>query len=178
MTTNQYLYSYETNRRRELLYGMVREPAAPFFSHQEVTLKVARVLADFVEPLTLGKIGIAPIDVVLDAARALIVQPDVLFVAAERTQIIRNQIWGPPDLVVEVLSLSTESYDRGEKLGWYREYGVRECWLVDPAAGHITVVDFTGPTPDFHTVTPEGRVRSRVLDGFSQPATSMLPWPA
>ena len=31
-----------------------------------------------------------------------------------------------------------------EKLEWYRQYGVRECWLVDPGGARVTVVDFTG----------------------------------
>src|SRR5262249_25403254 len=104
MTTDDYLHSYETSRPRELVYGVVREPAAPFFSHQQVVLKIARRLADYVESAGLGVIGVAPLDVILDADRSLIVQPDVLFVATERQAIIRNQVWGAPDLVVEVLS--------------------------------------------------------------------------
>jgi hypothetical protein len=54
MTTDGYLHSYETNRPRELVHGMVREPPAPFFSHQQVVLKIARLLADHVEAAGLG----------------------------------------------------------------------------------------------------------------------------
>jgi Uma2 family endonuclease len=175
MTSDEYLHSYETNRRRELVHGMVREPAAPFFSHQEVTLKVARVLADHVESAGLGQIGIAPIDVLLDAERGLIVQPDVFFIAAHRVRIIRNQIWGPPDLVVEVLSLSTASYDRGEKFGWYRQYGVREYWLVDPANSEVTVVDFIASPETANTFSARDVVRSSVLTDFAVPARLLLP---
>jgi Uma2 family endonuclease len=74
------------------------------------------------------------------------VQPDVLFVATERLSIIRNQIWGAPDLVVEVISPGTAAHDTGEKLAWYRQYGVREDWLVEPADGRVTVIGFDGPT--------------------------------
>ena len=117
MTTDEYLHSYETNRPRELTYGIVREPPAPFFSHQEVVLKTARLLADHVEKNNLGKVGVAPIDVILDADRSLIVQPDVLFVSNERKALIRDQVWGAPDLVVEVLSPGTAAHDRTQKLG-------------------------------------------------------------
>jgi Uma2 family endonuclease len=90
MTTGEYLDSPETTRRRELAYGVVREPPAPFFSHQTIVLRVARLLSDHVEPQKLGQVGVSPIDVVLDADRALVVQPDVLFVSSERLSIIRD----------------------------------------------------------------------------------------
>jgi Uma2 family endonuclease len=175
MTTEEYLRSYETNRPRELAYGFVREPPAPFFSHQQVVLKIGRLLADYVEPRGLGQIGIAPLDVILDADRSLIVQPDVLFVSAERTSIIRNQVWGAPDLAVEVLSPGIAAHDRTEKLGWYREYGVRECWLVDPAAEQVTVFDFSGATPATQTTDRTGTIQSTLLPDFAAPAASLLP---
>lgn len=164
MTADEYLYdTEETNRSRELSYGMVREPPAPFFSHQSLVLKVAKILSDHVEPRKLGRVAVAPVDVVLDRERALIVQPDVLFVSTERLSIIRNQVWGAPDLVAEVLSHSTENRDRGEKLEWYRQYGVRECWLVDLYGDSVTVVDFTGASPVARVAKGVDSIRSTVL---------------
>ena len=148
MTADEYLYeTNETNRRRELLLSRVREPPAPFFSHQSLVLRVARVWSDHVEPRGLGRVAIAPVDVVLDRERALIVQPDVLFVSNVRLAIIRDQVWGAPDLVAEVISHNSKQYDRGQKRAWYRQYGVREYWLVDPYDDSVTIVDFTGPAP-------------------------------
>src|SRR5215471_17628638 len=170
MTTKEYLYTDESNLPRELAHGVVREPPAPFYSHQQLVLNIARLLAAYVELHQCGHVGIAPLDVVLDAARALVVQPDVLFIAAERGSIIRNQIWGAPDLVVEVLSPGSAAHDRGEKLDWYREYGVRECWLVDPGGPHITVFDFTSSTRTTSVVTPADPLRSMVIPGFVVPA--------
>src|SRR5207247_9621436 len=108
-----------------------------------------------VESGGLGEISVAPVDVILDAVRDLIVQPDVFFIAANRLALIRNQVWGAPDLVVEVLSSSTAAHDRGEKLEWYRRYGVRECWLVEAEINEITIVDMTGVA----------RVRRVIRDG-------------
>jgi Uma2 family endonuclease len=174
MTTDEYLHSYETSCPRELAYGIVREPPAPFFSHQHVVLNIARLLAAYVDGAGLGQIGIAPLDVILDADRSLIVQPDVLFVATERTSIIRNQVWGAPDLVVEVLSPGSALHDRTDKLEWYRQYGVRECWLVDPAREHITVFAFSGPTPQSRTIDRRGTVQSAVFPDFSPPVESLF----
>ena len=164
MTADEYLYeTAETNRARELSYGMVREPPAPFFSHQSLVLQVAKVWSAHVETRGLGRVAIAPVDVVLDRERALIVQPDVLFVSNARLAMIHDQVWGPPDLVAEVLSHSSKQYDRGQKLEWYRQYGVREYWLVDLYDDSVTIVDFTGAMPVRRFAKGVDSIRSTVL---------------
>lgn len=175
MTTKQYLKTPETRAPRELVYGVLREPPSPFFSHQQVVLKIARLLADYVESAKLGVIGVAPLDVILDSERSLIVQPDVLFIANERLSIIHNQIWGGPDLVVEVLSAGTALHDRTNKLGWFRQYGVRECWFVDTTGERLTVVDFTGALPVTRSFTGPEILSSSVLPDFHPPASLLLP---
>ncbi len=175
MTADEYLYDMdETNRIRELAMGVMREPPAPFFSHQTVVLKIARLWGDHVERSHLGRVAVAPVDVVLDRERALIVQPDVLFVSTERLSIINDQVWGAPDLVAEVLSPGTEQHDRGEKLGWYRQYGVRECWLVDLSLEQVTVVDFTGPFPIYRVTRGADAIRSSVLPTLEASALSLF----
>src|SRR5262245_44417094 len=119
MTTDDYLYrTEETNRIRELAAGRVREPPAPFWSDQALVLTVARLIGEHVEPRNLGCVAVAPVDVVLDRDRNLVLQPDVVFVSTARLSIIRDQVWGAPDLVVEVLSDSSRRYDCGPKLDW------------------------------------------------------------
>ena len=175
MTTNEYLYdTKETNRRRLLSWGILREPPAPFFSHQSVVLRVARLLGDHVDPRQLGRVAIAPVDVILDRDRALVVQPDVLFVSTERLSIIRDQVWGAPDLVAEILSPGTEKHDRGEKLGWYRQYGVRECWLVDLYHEQVTLVDFTESLPVERIARGAESIRSAVLPDLELPASGIF----
>ena len=172
--TLEYLSAAETNRPRELAYGILREPPSPFFSHQAVVLRIARILGDHVETRKLGRIAVAPLDVILDRERALIVQPDLLFVAADRLSLVHNQVWGAPDLVVEVLSAGTEAHDRGEKLGWYRRYGVRECWLVDPIRMEVVVVDFTGAGPDRRMARGSDAIRSTVLPDLAASALELF----
>jgi len=142
-TVADYLGGEETTRPRELVYGFVREPPAPFYRHQSVAFRLGRLLEDEVRRLDAGVVALSPLDVVLDPERALIVQPDVVFIAAARLGIIRDQIWGAPDLVAEVLSPRTARRDRTIKLGWYRRYGVRECWLADPRTRTVEVVGLT-----------------------------------
>jgi Uma2 family endonuclease len=85
----------------------------------------------------LGEVLDAPVDVIL--ARTTVVQPDLVFVDRARLAMISPRgIEGPPELVVEISSPSTEDTDRGPKLGIYARYGVRYYWIVDPVAWTLT----------------------------------------
>lgn len=144
MNVRDYFDTPETLRPTELVFGMVREPPAPSYGHQSLVTRLTVVLATHVDEQQLGIVCVAPIDVVLDEDAALVVQPDVVFVSAERAAIVRDRIWGAPDLVVEALSPRTAHRDRTTKLGWYRRYGVKECWLVNPTSRSIEIAYLAG----------------------------------
>lgn len=61
-------------------------------------------------------------------------EPDIVFFGPEKSRsFTRNQMQFPaPDLVVEVLSESTERHDRVTKSRDYSAHGVLEYWIVDP----------------------------------------------
>lgn len=164
ITVDEYFRYPETNRPMELVYGYVREPPAPFYSHQTVVGKLFRLLTEHVEHHRPGVVCVSPLDVVLDAESALVVQPDILFVARERLSIVRERIWGAPDLVVEVASPTTEHRDRTLKLAWYRRYGVKEYWMVDPRARRIEIVDCESSA--LQSFAAHEPVRSKVLPEF------------
>jgi Uma2 family endonuclease len=141
ISTHSYLRMPESNRPAELVYGYVREPPAPTYGHQNRVGQIFMLLKEHVDSHRLGDVCASPLDVVLDSDAALVVQPDLMFIARERLSIIRDQVWGAPDLVVEVASPSTEYRDRTMKLAWYVRYGVRECWFVYPNIERVDVVD-------------------------------------
>ena len=154
----------------ELVYGVVREPAAPNYRRQALITHLVVLLDAHVRERGIGEICVSPVDVVLDRDRALVVQPDVVFVAADRLHMIRDRIWRAPDLVVEVLSPGTARRDRTTKLGWYRKYGVKECWLVDPRHQRVEVVELQADPPRRTTFSGATAVRSRVLPDFATSA--------
>lgn len=117
--------------RSELLYGTLVVTPAPNSRHQEIVLRLARILLDLADANG-ARALVSPIDVVL--AEHSVVQPDVIFVARERAAIVRDRVEGAPDLVIEVLSPGTARRDLGEKLKLYAESGVAEYWIVDPGA--------------------------------------------
>lgn len=53
---------------------------------------------------------------------------------------------GHPDLVVEVISEQSRSYDRVVKLGFYAAIGVPEYWIVDPEAKTLERLVLDGNT--------------------------------
>ncbi|MCL2854545.1 MAG: Uma2 family endonuclease [Defluviitaleaceae bacterium] len=57
--------------------------------------------------------------------------PNVSIVCDKSKYQGKNAIYGAPDLVVEILSPRTSSYDRGRKKEVYGASGVKEYWLVD-----------------------------------------------
>ena len=70
-----------------------------------------------------------------------IVQPDLMFISNERMHIdTEAEVWGGPDLVIEILSPSTAARDRTLKRALYARHGVNEYWLVDAAARTIAVL--------------------------------------
>jgi Uma2 family endonuclease len=93
-------------------------------------MRLANAIFNWVVPRGLGIIVPAPVGVVLDEENG--VQPDLIYIARERAHIIGDrEVQGPPDLVVEVLSPSTEARDRGVKLRRYAAAGVAHYWLLD-----------------------------------------------
>lgn len=173
LSVHEYFRLPETMRPMELVYGVVREPAAPRYGHQSIVTRLTRMLDIHVEEYRSGRVCVSPIDVVLDEPAALVVQPDLIFVSNERLGIIRDRIWGPPDLVVEVLSPRTAARDRTIKLEWYRRYGVREEWLVDYRRRSVEVVDLQSVTVPRLFVGSEP-MRSAVLPAWNVPVEQIL----
>jgi Uma2 family endonuclease len=79
----------------------------------------------------------APMDVKLSDLD--VVQPDIL-VVCDPKQLRGTHIEGPPALVVEVLSPSSELHDRGRKMELYARCGVPEYWLVLPYPSGVEVL--------------------------------------
>jgi len=131
MTTSEYFQTPETVLPRELAFGVLRVADSPVVSHQRVVRDLTIALTAFVRERRLGEVLPAPMDVILDRERDLAVQPDLLFVASHRDAIVGDEILGPPDLVVEVLSPNPRVGRLDERVEWLARYGVRECWLID-----------------------------------------------
>jgi Uma2 family endonuclease len=147
MTVDDYFNTPETVKPMELIFGALRVAEAPTPRHQSAVADLFVALDTHVRQRQLGKVWLAPLDVVLDNHKALIVQPDLLFISNEREWIVRDRVRGAPDLVVEVLSPNPRIGRIEERVDWFAQYGVRECWLVHQDHRQVTVIELAAQHP-------------------------------
>ena len=137
-TVKEYMTTPD-DKRYQLLDGEMILAPSPTSRHQSILLRLVIPLEQFIATNGLGRVWVAPLDVVL--SNTDVAQPDILFVSHTRGEIITEaNIQGAPDLVVEILSPSTAQYDRGYKQLLYGRHGVQEYWMVDPDAETVEVL--------------------------------------
>lgn len=110
------------------------------------------------------------------------VAPDLAFVSAEKWRATEREVGRflrvVPDLVVEVMSPSTASRDRGEKKAIYERNGVREYWLVDARARQLVQYGLRGERYDAGRVLDADAIlMSEVLLDLRLPVADLLPRP-
>jgi len=171
MTQKRYTYADYLNiddeKRYEIHEGELILVPAPATRHQKISWKIEYIIGGFIEENNLGDIFDAPTDVVF--AEDVVLQPDILFISKERGNIIKPQaVMGPPDLVIEIASPSTSSYDTVKKRELYQRYGVKEFWLVFPEENSIEVMTLEeGYYVEFASAKGSGKVKSKLLEGLS-----------
>jgi len=145
VTYADYAAMPDDGHRYQVIEGTLSMTPAPNVAHQNSLENLLDVVRRHVRSARMGKVHIAPIDVVLSDEN--VVQPDLIFIAADRLKIITEaNVQGAPDLVVEVLSPGSARIDRVQKRDLYARFGVREYWLVSPEAHTIEVLALRGQT--------------------------------
>ena len=138
-TYSDYAALLDDKHTYEIIDGVLYIAPSPNEWHQTTVGRLFRFLAAHVEDNEIGRVYMAPFDVEL--APNAVVQPDVLVILNEhRERITMSRIVGAPDLVIEVSSPGTVSYDRREKQYTYAHAGIPEYWIVDPATHTIDVL--------------------------------------
>jgi Uma2 family endonuclease len=93
--------------------------------------------------------------------------PDMQFIAAARTSIIRPTfVDGAPDLVIESVSPSSTSRDWRTKHGEYEKAGIPEYWVFDPIAKHAEAYALQKNKRYEAIKELDGKISSAVLPGF------------
>jgi Uma2 family endonuclease len=126
----------------ELRFGILHVAESPTPRHQSAVGRLFLALNAYVSARGIGQVWLSPLDIILDEERALVVQPDLMFISNERQSIVRDRVRGAPDLVVEVLSPNPRIGKTEERLSWFADYGVRECWVVHLDRREVTVLNF------------------------------------
>src|SRR5262245_18528912 len=137
LTKADYQALPESNLPMERIHGELIVSPTPIHAHQKVVFKAAKVVEQLAPG---GEVVIAPMDVYFGEDDN--VQPDVFWVSGteSRCKLGEDGYWyGAPDLVIEVLSPSTEYRDRHDKYELYEQHGVQEYWPVNTVARFIEV---------------------------------------
>ena len=165
LTYRDYFDLPESDDRYELIDGELCMTPPPVPEHQGFLGELYVIVRAFVRENRLGRVYFAPIGVVLSEGNVF--QPDLIFVSNERLDIIGRNIMGAPDLVVEVLSPSTERFDRTVKRERYARFGVREYWVADIIGRTVEVNVSSGDKFDVVGVYGEGDIfESPLLTGL------------
>lgn len=174
MTVAEYQRTPKTVLPQELIFGHLEAHDAPTVSHQRIVIALTIALHEYTRAHG-GEVLVAPTDVVLDERRALVLQPDLLYVGPSGPAIIADRVEGPPNLVVEVLSPYPRIGRLDERLRWFSSYGVQEIWLYHQIARCMDVLYCAGGgifrTARFDAITP---IESGVLPHFDRLMTSLI----
>jgi Uma2 family endonuclease len=119
---------------RELIDGELVEVEVPKGKHEQIVALLCFFLGAWADGGRGGRILASGYKVRVSDRRG--VMPDVQFYR-KGNEASREQddglVDGRPDLVVEVVSPSSQRYDRVTKLRWYAQLGIPEYWIVDSA---------------------------------------------
>jgi Uma2 family endonuclease len=103
-------------------------------------------------------------------------EPDICFFGQAKAQTFTpDQVRFPaPDLVVEILSESTEAVDRGIKFEDYALHGVAEYWIVDPNQASVEQYLLQDERYGLAVKVKTGTIQSVVIEGFDIPVRAVF----
>jgi len=166
LTYDDLLVMPDDGNRYEIINGELVVTPAPLARHQRVLLRLTRLLDRFLEEHSGGELFIAPFDIVLGPHD--VVEPDLLVIATQQGRVrgTENAFVGPPVLVVEIISPSSERTDLIKKMALYARSGVPEYWTVDPERHELTIHVLADGTYVQAEADDAGCIASKVFPGL------------
>lgn len=138
ITIEQY-EALPEDRRAEVFDGVIYDMASPSRIHQALITDLITTIHSYIQQKR-GDCAVfpAPFDVVLSKKPLTIVQPDIMIVC-DKDKLDEQRCNGAPDFIIEIVSPGNPSDDYIKKAYYYKNYGVREYWIVDPQRKTVTV---------------------------------------
>ena len=143
----EYTYAdyllFSDDERWEIIEGTPYMQSAPSWQHQSVLLELA---SQFRNALTNSECRtfISPFDLRLpkvnedDDHATTVCQPDISIIC-DKSKLKGTGYCGTPELIIEILSPSSERMDRITKFWTYEKAGVKEYWIVAPESKIVSV---------------------------------------
>lgn len=159
------IYALPDGKRAELIDGRIYYMAPPSWKHQRISGKLYQEIANYID----NKNGncqalTAPFAVFLNDDDINYVEPDIS-VICNTLKLDEKGCHGAPDWIIEIVSPSSKTMDCFIKLFKYRNAGVKEYWIVDPAKSLTAVYNFERETMEEYPFGEE--VPVGIYEGFS-----------
>ena len=166
----KFLNDITPEHKWEFIQGEVILHSPALLRHMDASGNLYQLLAAYIHKTQCGSVYL---EKALTSFPRNDYEPDVVFFGIAKTaQLSRDTLRFPvPDLVVEILSPSTEARDRGIKFEDYALHGVGEYWIVDTVAETVEIYVLPAggntypPTERIHS----GMLESKVIAGFQVP---------
>ncbi|MBO0949377.1 Uma2 family endonuclease [Fibrella forsythiae] len=166
----------DDDMKAEFINGEVVVHSPELDRHTEAVMNFCMLLNVFV---TKHDLGLVRMEKALVELTRNSYEPDVCFWGSSKAAAIQpDQLYYPaPDLVVEVLSKSTQKHDRETKFIDYAAHGVAEYWLVDPLRQQIEAFTIDADTDEYEaagTYTLKQAIESKAVQGFAMPVRAVF----
>ena len=176
----QFYHDLDEGTKAEFINGQVVMHSPVRRPHLQASFLTANLLGNFALQRGLGEVYL---EKCFMRCRRNDYEPDICFFGtAKCTKLDKDQlIFPPPDLIVEVLSPSTETNDRTVKLHDYARHGGGEYWIVDDNAKFIEQYVLPPGTESYELkahLTADEQLISAVLAGFAVLVVAMFDGPA
>ncbi len=163
--------------KAEFINGKVILHSPVMRRHWKTTNLLSSILSAFVGIKKLGCVGTTKVMVSLTRNDY---EPDLVFYSKEKADnFTEDQLLFPaPDFIVEILSKSTASNDKGIKKKDYAAHGVREYWIIDPVKQRIEQYILLSPNDKQYipakVFSIGDDIESLVVQGFIIPVEALF----
>ena len=180
-------YMKEEQQKRKDFYDFVTEDMKAEFingevvihspvanEHESVSSELYTLINIFV---SINKLGRVTHEKLMISLTRNDYEPDICFFKKEKSARFKEgqKLFPAPDMVVEVLSKSTEKYDRGIKLEDYALHSIKEYWIIDPRQKTIEKFLLKNKKYELDEKVHQGNIiSSNVIKGFAIPAKAIF----
>lgn len=134
--------------------------------HWRVSANLTALLVTHVKKNDLGEIGSEKVMIELTRNDY---EPDIVFFNKEKSSKFTDDqmLFPAPDFIAEILSPSTEKYDRKEKFIDYAAHGVAEYWIIDPELEIVEQYFNENGMFNLFQKLHKGQLESKMVKGFA-----------
>ncbi len=169
----QFYEQMGEGEKTEFINGKVVVQSPVKLRHSSASGKLFTLLDTYVALNALGFVGYEKILIALTRNDY---EPDICYFRREiADRFTEEQMTFPaPDFAVEVLSPSTEAYDRETKFLDYAAHGIAEYWLIDPELKFVEQYELVDEQYELLLKSGSGEIQSIVLPNFVIPVRAIF----